>query len=406
MTELPIAPDLFWFIAGMAGLVFAVAAVNAVMTLMSKEDQPAADRLRALLGLEAMNGGLFFLALCLWGLLLLLLTGGLFWMIWEVAWHSLPTRENVWEWRFLLAQLVALTGVLGAVVALPFTLTRLRLTREQNRTAEDQRRIAETAHFNERLKAASDDLHARREMKHKWDMGKADHSYIEDDIVRRAAAIGALEALARERPAEAPRIGRLLCTYLRELSKLVTPESDEHPRADMEAAAQTVGGLQKIEWVVAEDVQIDLRGANLAGFDLSGLSFVGANFAQCKAFSALFIASTLTHTKWNEADLAETSFLRADLKHSEFIMPQVGFPTAFFRADLEGSAFWHMDCEKIILEQEQVDGLFGDATVQLPPNIDPPEWFQTVHPDLGQFLNAYSDWRSARTSSRSPSLGP
>ena len=48
-----------------------------------------------------------------------------------------PSDPEAWDFRFLLAQVVALTGVLGALVALPFTLVRIALTRAQNATAAE-----------------------------------------------------------------------------------------------------------------------------------------------------------------------------------------------------------------------------------------------------------------------------
>ena len=316
MTELPNLFDRFWFHFGPTLILVGTVFVFWMLSLVSRKSEPAADRLRTLLGLEAMNGGLFFLALCLWVALFALLTGGLASMIWKVVWHSLPTRENVWEWRFLLAQLVALTGVLGAVVALPFTLTRLRLTREQNRTAEESL-------FNDKINAASADLYAMRQISRKVTDPQAGlilRDMWEDDVVRRNAAIDRLEGLVRERPEMAGRVSRMLGVYVREVSAEIFPEAAKDgeavqaARSDLEKAAQTLGRLRVIKGVVGEDVEQDLLGAWLSKGDFDGLDFKGARLNDANLQGARLDDANLQGAWLGGANLQEAWLEGANLR--------------------------------------------------------------------------------------------
>ncbi len=97
------------------------------------------DRLPRDFGLSDLSPAIFWTAAILWGALVLTLTAGLFGLILETLFHATVRSSDpeAWDFRFLLAQVVALTGVLGALVALPFTLVRIALTRAQNATAAE-----------------------------------------------------------------------------------------------------------------------------------------------------------------------------------------------------------------------------------------------------------------------------
>jgi len=181
------------------------------------------DRIRRLadkVGMTGLHTVLFLILLLTWGIVAGTLFAGLYAILWQVIFHAPPEgAEDLWNWRFTLAQLVALTTVLGAVIALPITINRLILTRRQTETAED-------ALFNDKVSVATTDLAARRQITR--EVGEGEHLRIlsewQDDILVRAAAIDRLEGLADEREAEAPRIARTLALYVRELSREYPPE--------------------------------------------------------------------------------------------------------------------------------------------------------------------------------------
>lgn len=310
-TTLNIRPDLFWGVLGLVALVLMTFAIFRLLPKPPDGNPAPLERVQEKLGLSGLNGGMFFLAMLFWCVLSLSLVAGLLWVIWQVILSAPPIdRAGTWDWRFLLAQMVAMTGVLGAVIAFPITLVRIRMTREQTLISGEQKRIAEEALFNDKLKAAADDLHARRDIRRKTLMKDADdRDFIEDDIVRRVAAIDRLQGLAEERPSEAPRITRLLCVYLRQLSEGIGPDHEEHPRADMEAAAQTIGRMKMIEGVDVDNVVIDLRGANFARFDLSGLCFDEAFL-----LNSHFVETNLRKTKFRNARFYDCTLQPADMR--------------------------------------------------------------------------------------------
>ncbi|MEY8838864.1 hypothetical protein AB9K41_07510, partial [Cribrihabitans sp. XS_ASV171] len=207
MTEVPIPPELFWGLVAVFALIVGSAVVFWVMPRSGHRYDPFVEA-QERLGLAEVPPALFVFGSALWLVVLLLLVAGLLTEIWHLVW-TLTSSAQAIEWRFTFAKLAALTAVLGAVVAFPVTLRRLALTRDQTKTAEDSL-------FNEKINAASGDLHAMRQ---RWDKDLKENIW-EPDIVRRNAAIDALEGLVEnERPHEAARVVRMLSGYVRELSR-------------------------------------------------------------------------------------------------------------------------------------------------------------------------------------------
>ncbi|PYG29920.1 uncharacterized protein YjbI with pentapeptide repeats [Pelagimonas varians] len=295
------------------------------------------ERQLKIYGLDGMNPGLFLLLALLWLGLFAILVCGLFGLIWDVLWHELPNRTDsngVWDWRFRLVQLTALTTVLGGVIALPITLNKVRLTMEQTATAK-------AALFNSKITEAAADLHATRQVSKKVGKNKWETVW-EDDIVRRNAAIDRLEGLVREEPAEAGRVSRLLSVYVRELSKEYpaqkTPDTDDIKklkdwakalkiaRSDIENAVQMLGRLADINGVYSQNLEIDLRRANLQAMDLKRLSYPSANFDHAQMQGAL-----LSHSS-----LENASFCHADMKNA--VLYKISASFAFFTGTIMQSA--------------------------------------------------------------------
>lgn len=300
--------------------------------------------------------------------------------------------------------------VLAAVLGVPFLIWRTLV-------AQKQADVAEQALFNDKLKAAADDLHARREIRRKKKLDDAEElGFIEDDIVRRVTAIDRLEALAQERPEEAPRIARLLCVYLRQLSKSIGPDHEEHPRADMEAAAQTIGRMKRIEGVEPEAVEIDLRAANLAGFDLRdllfddamlqdaklstsdlrGASLRRANLQICQLDKAQLNHADMRDAKLGHAflyrarlanahmqravlanaDLCEADLLETGLQGALLSAIDLDNGTGLQSALLRGSAMWMFDLSRAThLKSLSLDQVFGDASMKV-FGLPPAHWEQ------------------------------
>lgn len=180
-----------------------------------------------------------------------------------------------------------------------------------------------------------------------------------DDIVTRAAAIDRLFGLVQERPAEAERVARLLSIYVRELSGEFPPEqsprarwrkakypengperSDEEVfevtglrpedadiktvrawagrltpcRSDIERAAQTLGRLSTIPGVTLPDRSVDLRSANLQGFDLNWPNLEGAWLTDAHLEGALLGDAHLERASLGGAHLEGARLFNAHLE--------------------------------------------------------------------------------------------
>ncbi|MBU0643346.1 MAG: pentapeptide repeat-containing protein, partial [Alphaproteobacteria bacterium] len=251
------------------------------------------------------------------------------------------------DFRFLLTKTTALTAVLGGLIALPFTALRLKHTATQTRHAAD-------VLFNEKLNDANTDLHARYQTTEKQEDG----TYVDiwkDDIVRRNGAIDRLEALAVEDPSFAPRIARILCVYLKEMSS--EHRAEEMPqglygvairdwargltvkRSDMETAAQVLGRLHDKTGVPAKDLAIDLSRVNLQAMRLSELNFEHA---------------TMNGVKLNGAELSGAS-LNGD--------------TDLTAVHATGAALRAVNLKGVPKLEDLVTSAFGDASVILPDDI-------------------------------------
>ncbi|MFT5060039.1 MAG: hypothetical protein ACI95S_000581 [Dinoroseobacter sp.] len=309
-----------------------------------------------------------------------------------------------------------LSGVVGAI-----------LVGWRNAVAGRQADLQDEALFNDKINAAAEDLAARRQVTRPTfttkdeENDKKQESILtewEDDMVTRAAAIDRLEGLARERPLEVPRIAALLSVYARELSKQkgLTPKDHWIPkdgasipalrewarrlkpiRSDMEKAVQTLGRLREIEG--QDDLSIDLREANLQGFDLQGL-----NFDTARMSSARMEGANLDDTQIQGADLSwaqmQGSYLREAKMHgADLFIAQIDQSTLVSESTFSGAGVALSDWSSANLSPSHVAVMFGDASVKLP--FDNPEWWPDIAFDFDSLISdspwdiEFAHWRAA-----------
>ena len=380
-------------------LVFAALFALAVAVHVFRSRKPGTDNrkdgLRARLGVPGFHFVPFFVCAALWVGITTVLTAGLFGVIFDVLADVVPdsdTDRDVWNFRFKLIQITALTTVLGAAIALPFTLVRLGLSQKQTDTATESL-------FNEKINAATEGLYARRQVT-VWKRHKGHVHQWQDDIVQRNAAIDRLEGLARENTAETPRIARLLSVYVRELSAEVPaqePPKDASPdqlqkwagslpkpRSDMEKAAQTLGRLHEHAKAPLESGEIDLRGANLQNCDLAGLAFDKALFQNAQLQGADLQFAQLQGANLERAQLQRADLGGAQLQGAVLMGAQLQganlmgarLQGAVLRgaqlqgadlggAQLQGANLWHAQLQRANLGGAQLQGAdLGDAQLQ------------------------------------------
>lgn len=256
----------------------------------------------------------------------------------SLFWGMVETRGSGGpsDVRWHVLALVGLMTALGGLVATPLTLMRLSLTQKQTDTATDSL-------FNEKINAASEDLHAMRQRSVVKEDGSFGETIWEADVTRRNTAIDRLEGLVKERPEEATRVARLLSVYVRELSRQYPaklPPEDLAPeglktwaeklepaRSDFQTAVTSLGRLRALDpRVDLERNAIDLRQANLQSLDLTGLRLSGAMLRGAQLQGAV-----LRWTKLQGAELIEAELQEADLRWAELHGAHLG------QAELQGA---------------------------------------------------------------------
>lgn len=402
-------------------VVLFVASALVFISMPKDGDARPLKALRESLGLGKLHPIPFMVLLAFYTILASVLALGLLGMVIEVIAHAIPTRRlpaTVWDFRFKLVQITALTTVLGAVIALPLTVIRLRLTQKQTDTATESL-------FNEKINAATEGLYARRQISEEH----GDKGYVDrwqDDIIQRCAAIDRLEGLAQEKSQDVPRIARLLSVYVRELSAEVRPVTAPEKatpdelrkwaralpklRSDMEKATQTLGRLHKY----APDPlngDIDLRGANLQRADLSGLKFdkavlYGAQLQGAALGSVQLQGANLLGAQFQGADLfgaqlQGANLSRAQLQGADLIGATMDGDTSLRAASLQGAAVKNVDYKDVAQIMALLGDIFGDASVELPDGIAPghpdwpKHWSQSEQPlDLDDFKDKWHAWQA------------
>lgn len=424
--------------------VLVLAAVSAlVMVSMPSVKTEKLQDWRAKLGISGVPMLVAIAGAILWGLLTLALSYGL---IRTLLWLSIPAfRGNTGleagvDWRFTLITLAGLTATLGAVVALPVTLSRLRLTKDQTDTAKESL-------YNQKITEAAADLYARRLVTlDKDDHDKARDVY-EDDIVRRSAAIDRLEGLVDEQSYHAARVVRLLSLYVRELSRefprsrhpyqnikgLINGTKEKAPideeqalkkldlrpnqlsdekfwlwthnlepvRTDMEKAAQAIGRMSRHLSISSRYETIDFRKANLQGMDLSNLDFCfgrfdeadlsgtrlhGAKFEFAILYRAVLDGSEIFNTDLSSAVMLYSTLYGTELRRAKLIATNLDGVTLnkltkLDDLDVFGASVRSMDLSNTQNIERILPYVFGDGSVSLPSigeaDLDfPPHWPQ------------------------------
>ncbi|MBL4629278.1 MAG: pentapeptide repeat-containing protein, partial [Roseicyclus sp.] len=333
MTEtitLPISPTAFWLIVILVGTLLAtlVAALSG-----QRGERPPSDstwsRFLTRIGLQGAPETLALFGALFWAILALALAGGIIITLVTLltAFAASPDPADT-TLRWTLLTLTALTGALGAVVALPLTLIRIRQTQRQTNLQDESL-------FNDKINAAATDLAARQQVTRVLHADTPEECIAtewQDDLVTRAAAIDRLEGLALERADVAPRIARMLSIYVQELSR-------EHPakpvpegaspgellgwaqtlrpitRPDMERAVQSLGRINPTDEgarAAFDPTNIDLRRCNLQGFDLTQRNYQGARLDEAQIQGA-----NLSRAQMQGAVLSRAQIQGADLSRAQ-----------------------------------------------------------------------------------------
>ena len=376
-VTLQVPAPLFWGALTLAGVLAASWLIYLTLP-EAKGDKGPLHKLTASLGLGRIHPVLMLTSLTLYMALVGILLLGLFGLILS----TLEASGRTNDYLFYVLRIGGLTAVLGAVIALPFTLVRLKLSQQQTETAQESL-------FNDKINEATKGLYARRQIT-TWHRKQGYVDHWQDDIVQRNAAIDRLEGLAKEKPTEIPRIARLLSVYVRELSAEVPPHeppNDATPdelrdwaqalpklRSDMEKAVQTLGSLANVAPDPLENGEIDLRGANLQSADLKGVKFDKALLQGAQVQGAFLDRAQLQGADLHGARFDDTTDLSA--------------------VTLRGAALSAVDCTNVPQMQTHLDDIYGDASVGLPKGVTAPDHWYAPNRDEPDFVEAWREWQA------------
>ena len=431
---LPFSPQAFYTLVLFVALVLGSGLVFALLHGPHHKRPSVIERVRSFFQLDQLPLGVVFLGVLLWVMLFTTLFIGLIYVITEAVRTPYPEGvDDRWNFRFALAKLTAITAVIGALIAFPFTVWRIRLTREQIRIADATRALTDTSLFNEKFSAAATGLAARKQVTQIAQKGDSKTVLTEwaDDLVSRAIAIEQLEGLAKERPAEAPRIARILSAYLAEVSR-DHPAKHLVPQSDMQKAAQTMGRIRTISSVALGEVGLDVRFCNLQGCDLKNLNFdrammqdarlqgacmwgtqmqgarlwdaqmqgaglIGAQMQEADLTWAQMQGAGLIGAQMQGANLMWAQMQGADLRKTEF-----DAETKFHGADLSGALIRSVDFSHTGISAKQLNSAFGDGSTALPAGMARPAHWPQAGLRYSNFLNEYRKWQENPTTYAPP----
>lgn len=277
--------------------------------------------------------------------------------------------------------------VLAALLGAPFVVWR-------SVVAAKQARIADEALFNDKINAAAQDLAARKEVTQILEQEgiKSVLNEVEDDLVRRAAAIDRLEGLATEREGAAPRVVRLLATYVRgnfpcmNLGHTEPPFTRKTPRMDLQKAIDTIGRVHRhASEIDKSHWRLDLKGCDFDGVNFQGGFFWAADFSDCRLEACnlreanfegcLFRGSLLNFSDFWRVNFTGAKLDRAILNRSGGILGSIG------SGKLRGATFIAADITAVDLlgKPMSISETFGTKDTKVSGNVHVRMPAQTLH---------------------------
>ncbi|WP_417242465.1 hypothetical protein [Celeribacter sp.] len=366
-TSHPIVPWLGWIVLG-------VIAVWATLNQIQKTiPEDPIDRLKETFGAPTLPHVIALGAVVLWLTLALVLSVGLITLLIEIVWNTVQPegREAKGDFRFLLTKTTALTAVLGALIALPFTMLKLKHTAAQTRHAAN-------VLFNEKLNDATADLYARYQKSETKDDQHVDVWH--DDIIRRNGAIDRLGALVADEPRMAPRVARILSIYLKEMSDAHPAEEDPgsitmgtapgtvfhavHKRSDMRSAFLELSRIRRDAAAYLKNAPIDLSHINLQCAHSSNLNLSGVDLSFSRLDSSFIRAADFQSTYLLGVTLNGALLLNVKLNKKTNLAVESAVGLALNSTDLSSCG----DVSKLI------ENAFGDKSVILPSGVEKPNW--------------------------------
>lgn len=136
-----------------------------------------------------------------------------------------------------------------------------------------------------------------------------------------------------------------------------------------------------------------LNRAQLQGAWLRRTKMIGAILRKAQLQGAHLVQAEMQIVVLWEAHLEGAILKGAKLQGANLGRTKVNAATIFSAANLRGAALREVDYSKSNITQAQIEQVFGDDTVKLPPGIDPPERFSLHYDDWIDFEKAWRAWQ-------------
>ncbi len=239
--------------------------------------------------------------------------------------------------------------VLAAFFGAPFIVWRTVV-------AAKQAEIARISLFNDEINAAAQALTSRREITQivEENGNEVVLRLWEDDLVTRVTAIDRFEGLVEENNDVAPRIVRLLATYVRGNFPCTNVDFTENftersaPRMDIQKAIDAIGRVYRIEAQTdSSQWRLVLKGCNFDGVNFPNGYFRAADFSGCRFEASIlrqgnFEGCLFYNSLLNYGDFFQTNLRGARLDRVTLNRPQPiagGFVQSINMGDLTGVTF-------------------------------------------------------------------
>ncbi|SPJ29876.1 pentapeptide repeat-containing protein [Falsiruegeria mediterranea] len=384
-------------------LLIASLLVYSTLDLVSGSGPSWVEEVQKSLGLLKVNRAVFLSFAVLWGAIFALTFFSLWWFLVEIGFYLSESEESPQGWVFQVSRIVAFTTVLGAIVALPITLIRLK---HSNRSLG-----------NTKITSALEGLSARRETKRGISIsGQDDQTDFETgwevDISRRVAALDALYGIVEDYPDEGARITRLLEHYVRAESperSFVNADFEEQSPAgrtrlflrqvhpDIQVAMSLLGAMGHREGLNRPDLtrHISLDRCKLLNVHLAGANFDGALLSNSDLRFSNFEGTSLRGT-----NLSGSYLQGARLNEVEFYENSFGLTEFYARpehfAHLDGASFRAVEFDSVQQISFAFERTFGDGSVRFRSGITdaewPDHWPRRVLTDT-EFSAAFGSWK-------------
>ncbi|WP_299843611.1 pentapeptide repeat-containing protein [uncultured Roseovarius sp.] len=357
------------------------------------------------LGLGSASAPIILIMGATWLVILLTLLFGLYKLVLDMIWHPVPAgSEAVWNWRFTIAQVAALTTVLGAVIALPLTLNRLVLSRRQTETIEQ-------GHITDRINKAVEGLGAERtvsrigrevvlahanpdaesgvtrrivvqwgEKPPKLTIGEYIDEFrerqslntTEPNLEVRIGAIYALERISQDSVRDHIQIMEILCAYIRQNAgrehvplpneeptnddwNVWGRENRDHPRLDVDVALRVIErrSLERKQLEKENGYRLGLERAPLRKIKLQYRNLSGANLRRAELQgsdlrNADLLAADLSRARMQGADLKRAVLQGAQLANAQLMGARLSI------AALQGANLKHAKLQFANFEQAKL----------------------------------------------------